>query len=209
MDGNVHQEEMANAKLEDPVPTPGTGAAHSSRPRWPSPALFGVILLCFLLPFITVTCEKPVTVTGVQAATGMGLDSQTRPYFADHQEPVPNPLAAIALVSAIAGLAFSFAKGRWALGGSAAVGATGALALATLVLYAKNQTRGDVVLGPGLLAAPLFLIAAVLNAVRVGLSPWKIALIAVGITILAAFIYFLWIASGLSSLNGICNPACL
>ena len=37
-----------------------------------SPAIFGIVLICFILPFVTVSCQgqKLATLTGIQLITG-------------------------------------------------------------------------------------------------------------------------------------------
>lgn len=70
-----------------------------------SSALFGLILLCFFLPFINVTCNrmKVTSVTGFQMVTGATVKQQ---------KGKAEPLAILVFVSAIAGLGLSFFKGR-------------------------------------------------------------------------------------------------
>jgi hypothetical protein len=104
------------------------------RPRcaFGSPALFAVILVAFVLPFVTVSCDgETVHATGLELAAGNvpganGLGCREDPdpgYFLDVGEPVDpspscntaqrvqnqgTPFVLIALLCAIAGLGLSF-----------------------------------------------------------------------------------------------------
>jgi hypothetical protein len=109
---------------------PAEGGTHRDRLRWMSPPVFGVILLCFLFPFITVSCEgEEATFTGVQLATGRGMD-EVSPGLLEHVA-IPDPFVIIALLFAAAGLVLGFVRGRRALLWASVAGALGAIALAT------------------------------------------------------------------------------
>jgi len=109
---------------------PAQVGTHRDRLRWMSPPVFGVILVCFLLPFITVSCEgEEATFTGVQLATGRGLD-EVSPGLLEHVT-IPDPFVIIALLCAAAGLVLGFVRGRRALLWAAVAGSLGAIALAT------------------------------------------------------------------------------
>ena len=61
---------------------------------------FGAIIVCFLLPFVTVSCERvnPVTFTGLNLVFGTTIDGQSVP---------PDVLVVISFVCAIAGIFIS------------------------------------------------------------------------------------------------------
>src|SRR5712691_6432325 len=168
MQPNTQPTETATPKLEAGGSIPGAKETQPRGRRGLSPAMFGVILICFLLPFLTVTCYGSDTVTGVQAATGISLPGSD-PKALDHlrdDTPIPNPGAELALISAIAGLGFGFVKGRGGLWASLGAGVIGAGALVAFVVWAASKTSGELILRPGLVAVPLFIAAAWLNAVR-------------------------------------------
>lgn len=95
--------------------------------KYLSPSMFGIILLCFLLPFVTVSCgkskEAAVTLTGMQLATGWSADK--------HQES-PNPLAVGALVLAVSGVGLGFWQNKNRFMSSSIVGGLGVVSLLTL-----------------------------------------------------------------------------
>lgn len=72
-----------------------------------SAALFGLILLCFFLPFVNVTCNRMqvTSITGFQMLTGATVKQQ---------KAEAEPLALLVFLSAIAGLGLSFFRGRTA-----------------------------------------------------------------------------------------------
>jgi len=86
-----------------------------------SPALFGGILLCFLLPFVTISCQREpvVKLTGIRLALGTTVE---RPAVTDHPRPDPvagpveveggEPLAFFAFLCAGVGIGLSLAIGR-------------------------------------------------------------------------------------------------
>lgn len=66
-----------------------------------SPALFGLIIICFMLPFVSISCG------GTEVANLHGIDFITGA-SEQGQDMDPNPLAIIALASAVIGLAVGF-----------------------------------------------------------------------------------------------------
>jgi hypothetical protein len=71
---------------------------------------FAVIIICFLLPFITIKCGnyEIATLTGVDLVTGTHIDTDN-----DHGQAIgPNIFILISLVLAIAGLVLAFLKFR-------------------------------------------------------------------------------------------------
>lgn len=138
-----------------------------------SPALFGLILICFFLPFTTISCQnQPVlSLTGVQLATGTSIE-QPNPFggAAKKQEIPGNPLASIAFGSACAGLATSFVVSKKMAIIPSGIGAVGSVVL--LLLKTKlddeilRQGQGALRVEYGLgfwMSFLLFLSAALLN----------------------------------------------
>jgi len=72
-----------------------------------SPAVFGVILICFMLPWVNLSCQgqNAATFSGLQLATGTTVQQQ-------NQEVKSEPLAVAVLVLTILGLALSFLKDK-------------------------------------------------------------------------------------------------
>jgi membrane-bound ClpP family serine protease len=70
-----------------------------------SPAVFGIILICFFLPWVNVTCQgqNAATFSGIQLVTGTTVQQQ-------NQTIKSEPLAVAVLVLTILGLALSFLK---------------------------------------------------------------------------------------------------
>jgi hypothetical protein len=132
--------------------------------------MFGVILVCFLLPFLTVTCLPgsvigiQSTVTGIQAATGIthpGSDGKALEPLRG-RTPIPDPLALLALVCAVSGLALAATRGIKGLRDSAVAAAVGGLALAGFVGHAVVKTNGEILIPEaGLDLALLFFLGAV------------------------------------------------
>lgn len=82
-----------------------------------SPALFVLIIICFFMPFVNLSCsgQTIMSLTGFQLITGADIKDQNM--FGDvngtqtKQEKVDSqPLALFALIAAIAGLGLSFIR---------------------------------------------------------------------------------------------------
>jgi hypothetical protein len=140
-----------------------------------SPAIFGLILICFFLPFLTVSCQSQkfvsLTLTGVQLATGTTIE---QPRFLEGQkseEKIPaEPLAFFLIVTTCVGLGTSFIKSNKSAIIPAGTGAAGTV----LLLLLKSKIDNEVLKsGRGLLQVEygigfwisffLFLAAAILN----------------------------------------------
>jgi hypothetical protein len=72
-----------------------------------SPAVFGIILICFMLPWVNLSCQgqNAAAFSGLQLVTGTAVQQQ-------NQEIKSEPLAAAVLVLTILGLALSFLKDK-------------------------------------------------------------------------------------------------
>lgn len=138
-----------------------------------SPALFALILICFSLPFFTISCsgQELATITGFQLVTGTEVEGERIP---------PNPLAIIAFVAGAGGLIIGFLSSRKANIVSAVMGAIGFICILLLRLLITQKVSSE---GEGLLSAEygagfylpliLFLAAAGYNAIgaREGETP--------------------------------------
>jgi len=133
-----------------------------------SSLLYAAIVLCFLLPFGTVSCggEDRVSVTGVQLATWSVPSAgheRSGPNFAQQVEDAGSPLAFFAFVAGLAALA---------LARSASIGWRFLVALSATFLIAWLPVRAalalaDVELGVGyVLASALLLTADVVEVVQ-------------------------------------------
>lgn len=77
-------------------------------PKAISPALFGVILVCFLLPWVNLTCagQTYATLTGFDLVTGTTVKAQD----GQDRETDTGGLAVLIMVSALAGVFVGFLK---------------------------------------------------------------------------------------------------
>ena len=137
--------------------------------RWHSPTIFGLIALCFLLPFATVSCgSAETTFTGVQLATWTVPDGGLveGDQLGALVEGKASILAAITLVLASLGLTLGMLGRRG--GGWCASG--GILALVAIAWQAFDFYGPEVTFLEGYTSMLLlFLWAAVLHAARA----WK------------------------------------
>ena len=101
-----------------------------------SPVIFILSTLCFLLPFVTVSCngQKVASLTGVELATGTTVEQPQVFGQAQKKRVGAEPLATLAALCAIAGIGLSFLGSRLAIA-PAVSGAAGALFL--LLLQSK------------------------------------------------------------------------
>jgi len=117
-----------------------------------SPVLFVVTVLCFFLPFVTVSCGGiKISVSGMKLAFGGKVSmpfEDSQPFGFPQQPPQrsstsekgvdAHPVAIIALLCALAGIGLSFTPVRSAIA-PAIAGALGALFLIIL----QSQTGGE------------------------------------------------------------------
>jgi hypothetical protein len=120
-----------------------------------SPTLFGIVLLCFLLPFVTVECGEPVTFTGVHAATGIDRPEA----YAD--QPAPNVWALIAFTSAWTGLLVGLLRGRTGAIGGALAAFAGIVGLVGFIVYVAGMTHGRFTARIGYMLSLLLFVGAV------------------------------------------------
>jgi hypothetical protein len=98
-----------------------------------SPALFGIALLLFLLPWVEVSCQghKFATINGIQLVTGTTIEGQ---------KAKGEALAVIALLSTIAGLILCFSRNK-----TKSLLLIGASGLGTIMLLLlKLKLDGDI-----------------------------------------------------------------
>lgn len=122
---------MATAtKMESPV--------MENRARRFSPAIFGIALIMFFLPWINVSCggERVATFTGIQLVTGTTIKN---PIENRTEKVNGEPLAIFALLIVIVGFGLSFLKDKSGTIGSAAVGGIGAIILLILKSKLDNE----------------------------------------------------------------------
>lgn len=78
--------------------------------------LLGAVLVFFLMPFLTLTCGgggKLITMSGTQLVTGASLDSKDGYSSSRRSKKIKSePLAAVAVLAAIAALALAFLRGK-------------------------------------------------------------------------------------------------
>jgi len=90
-----------------------------------SPATFGIALICFLLPWVRISCqgERVASFSGIQLVTGTAIEEPQM--FGPKKERKVNgePLAILAFLTAIAGFGIGFLKGKkWRIGSAIASG---------------------------------------------------------------------------------------
>jgi len=107
-----------------------------------SPAIYVIALICFFLPFLTFSCQgqKVLSLSGLQLVTGTSIQQPQMFGPPQSQKVDPEPLAILAFLCGVLGLAMSFLKGR---ASAIAPAATGGIA-AILLLVMKSRIEGDV-----------------------------------------------------------------
>ena len=87
-------------------------------PKKFSPVVYGIIIFCFLLPFVKVSCQnqKIAEVSGIQLITGFKIEqpSMFEEKFEEKKEERvnPQPLIIIPFICALIGFCFSFVRKR-------------------------------------------------------------------------------------------------
>ncbi|MBF0558858.1 MAG: zinc ribbon domain-containing protein [Nitrospirae bacterium] len=134
-----------------------------------SPMIFGIVLVCFLLPFVNVSCsgQHVATFSGLQLVTGTTVNEPGLFGTSQPRKVKGEMLAVLAFLSGIAGLVFSFSAGRVRNLASSVIGFVGVILL--FLMKSKidkdvlRQTGGVVHLdyGLGYYLALLLFIAAI------------------------------------------------
>lgn len=85
-------------------------------PRKLSPALFALVLVCFFLPFVSVSCagQKIQTFSGIRLVTGTSVKQPGMLGQSQTQKVSPEPSAIVAFLFVLAGIAAGFTKARTA-----------------------------------------------------------------------------------------------
>ena len=121
---------------ESPRPPVAEGA-----PKKLSAAAFALALICFVLPFVTFSCQgqKVFTLSGIQMVTGTTFQ-QPQMLGPPKQEKIEaEPLATLAFMAALAGLVVSFLRGKFGAIPAAASGGLGVVFLMAL----QSKLDGD------------------------------------------------------------------
>ena len=114
-----------------------------------SPGFYGVIILCFFLPFVNLSCsgQKIMSLSGFQLITGSEVksdgmfgDLSNQGETKEKNEVDPQPLALLALVAALVGLGLSFVKKKMIALTNVVISALGFIFLILL----KINLDGDV-----------------------------------------------------------------
>ncbi|HEX8143780.1 MAG TPA: hypothetical protein VF553_14370 [Pyrinomonadaceae bacterium] len=137
--------------------------------RWTT---FALILLCFFLPFVQVSCreQKLMSITGFQLAFGMELE-EPQMFGPTRTRKVPGEaLVLLTLLATLAGLGCSFLKGKLGFLLPAICGACGLL----FMLIVKVRLDNDVLRqGGGLLTLEYlfgFIVTCLLLLVSAGVN---------------------------------------
>lgn len=116
-------------------------------PKKISPALFGIALICFLLPFVNLTCQgsKVASLTGLQLVAGGKMEVPTMGGGKQYQKFKGEPMALIAFLCGLAGVGLSFLKGKKNNGITAVAGVMGIIFLFIL----KSSMEDEVLKNAG------------------------------------------------------------
>jgi hypothetical protein len=164
-----------------------TGTEAWSRPRRRlTRGLLTAALACFALPFVTVTCYGDATVSGVQAATSVDLDTRDGRGEAQlmREEPA-NGFAMGALLVGAAALALTFAHARqrqtvvWLAAG-------GTILLVGSFHYAYIRSWGEAIPEFGLAGAIALFLGAAWSGIETVPTWLRRGLVALGLTIVVA-----------------------
>jgi len=107
-----------------------------------SPGIFGIILICFFLPWITVSCQnqKVATFNGMQLVTGTTIE-EPQMFGPTKKRTTQGEIGAILVfLSTIAGFALSFKKDKK---GAISVAVTGGMGIIFLLLL-KSKLDNDI-----------------------------------------------------------------
>lgn len=109
-----------------------------NRARKISPAIFGIALIMFFLPWINVSCggERAATFSGIQLVTGTTIKN---PIENRTDKVKGEPLAIFALLVVIVGFGVSFLKDKSGAIGPAIAGGVGAIILLMLKYKLDNE----------------------------------------------------------------------
>lgn len=143
-----------------------------------SPAVFGFALVCFLLPFVTVSCnqQQVARFTGFQLVLGTTVQQPQMFGPPKVQRVDGEPLAVVAFLCCLVGLAVSFMKNRGGEIGAAMLSGISLVALLLLKTKLEDEVRQH---SSGFLQVNYefgFWLLALSNVVAGGLNgfaPWR------------------------------------
>jgi hypothetical protein len=118
-----------------------------------SPLMFGIIIICFLLPFLAISCDKEriVTFTGIQLMTGKDISMDYEEINSKiNQRSGSEPLVILAFLCAIGGLVLGFVNIDKKLILTTIAGALGFIFLLSFMLKTDNSLSKE---GMGVLSA--------------------------------------------------------
>lgn len=117
-----------------------------------SPALFGIIIICFFLPWVNVSCQnyKIASISGIQFVTGTSLEEPQmfkQQFGAQNMSPrpmkqekiKPQLYVILSLICVIAGLVFSFVKWKSGMLITSISGAAGFIFILLQKLKLENE----------------------------------------------------------------------
>lgn len=111
-------------------------------PRKITPSVFIIVLVCFFLPWINVSCQgqKVASFSGMQLVTGTTIEEPALFGNSQKKKVSGEPLAVIAFIAVLAGFGLSFRKGGKAPICPTAAGIIGAI----LLLMLKSKVDKDI-----------------------------------------------------------------
>ena len=110
-----------------------------------SPAVFGLTLICFILPFVTVSCQgqKIASFTGVQLMTGTTIKEPGSFGQQKTKKVDSEPTVLIAFLAGVAGLGISFLKSKKSAIVPAGFGLIGLIMLLVMKYRLDNQILSE------------------------------------------------------------------
>jgi multisubunit Na+/H+ antiporter MnhB subunit len=114
------------------------------RLRWAPSPLFLAGVLCFTLPFVTVSCgHDHGTMTGMQLATASGIDAHSSGLALDISQKLPDLMAVIALWALVVGVFVALPGRKHGPKGALIVATTAVLALAAIPVHLEIRFLFD------------------------------------------------------------------
>jgi hypothetical protein len=113
-------------------------------------SVFGLVILCFLLPFVVVSCPQhgSAKVSGMEIAFGRTIRGESLSSVTNDQRILPQVLAILALACAVAGIVFSYLKKNTAFALCTAASIGGIVLL--VLLRNRINAQGYILRGEGL-----------------------------------------------------------
>lgn len=143
-----------------------------------SPAVFGIALICFFLPWVNLSCQGQhiASLTGLQLVTGMTIHQAEGMFSKGKEEKLDSePLAVVVLISTILGFALSFLKSRKSSLITSIVGFVGFILLLLLKSKIDNAAISE---GQGIIQ------------IGYAIGFWLLLLLFIGAIALNSYLYF-------------------